>query len=300
MKIANRPEASLASVTVIIPTYNDAHFLPQAIQSVLSQTSPPTEIIVVDDGSTDETGVILLRDYKDLVKAVRQNNQGLSAARNTGLRLAGGEYVTFLDADDRLLPHHLEVSLNALVPRKGTALTCGDIRLFGDCGDFVHRHQCAPSPDHFATLLRGCFMVNVAACLFRRSVVDSLGGFDEQLGGCEDWDLFLRIARHFPIYCHHEQVMEYHRRAGQLSSDPCRMFTSAVQVLASQRKNIRSNAEYCNAYREGLDSVRSFYGNAAYKELPKVFARSGMVECCKLASKLIRWHPGGLRRLLLK
>src|SRR5919107_192619 len=99
-------------VSVVIPCYNQAHFLSEAIESVLAQTYPYFEIIVVDDGSTDNTSEVAGR-YSG-VRCIRQDNQGLSGARNSGLRHSKGEYLVFLDADDRLLPQALEVGLECL------------------------------------------------------------------------------------------------------------------------------------------------------------------------------------------
>src|ERR687894_2072239 len=98
-------------VTVVIPCYNQAHFLGEAIESVLSQTYPHFEIVVVDDGSTDNTSEVASGYPPDKVRLIRQENKGLSAARNAGLGRSGGEYVVFLDSDDRLLAEALEVGV---------------------------------------------------------------------------------------------------------------------------------------------------------------------------------------------
>ena len=109
-------------VSVVIPCYNQAHFLSEAIESVLSQTCESFEIIVVDDGSTDNTSELASRYQK--VRLLRQENRGVSAARNAGLAESEGEYVVFLDADDRLLPEALEVGLECLDDHPECAFAC--------------------------------------------------------------------------------------------------------------------------------------------------------------------------------
>src|SRR5918995_1252705 len=110
-------------VSVVIPCYNQAHFLVEAIESVLAQSYPRFEIVVVDDGSTDDTSEVAAR-YPG-VRYVYQNNQGVSAARNSGLARSEGEYVVFLDADDRLLPEALEAGLRCLEARPECAFVSG-------------------------------------------------------------------------------------------------------------------------------------------------------------------------------
>src|SRR4051794_37688274 len=102
-------------VSVIIPCYNQAHYLGEAIESVINQTYPHFEIIVVDDGSTDNTSEVA-GGFKE-VRCIRQQNQGLSAARNTGLRESSGAFLVFLDSDDRLLPEAIETGLKYLLDR---------------------------------------------------------------------------------------------------------------------------------------------------------------------------------------
>src|SRR5215217_8951250 len=112
-----------AHVSVIIPCYNQAHFLSEAIQSVLAQSYPHFEIIVVDDGSTDTTSQVASR-YPE-VRCIRQNNQGLSGARNSGFAQSKGSYLVFLDADDRLLPGALETGLECLKAHPECAFVSG-------------------------------------------------------------------------------------------------------------------------------------------------------------------------------
>lgn len=168
------PELSLELVSVVIPCYKQAHFLGEAIESVLAQTYPAQEIIVVDDGSPDETKEVSIR-YPS-IKYVRQTNQGLSAARNTGYRNSRGMYLVFLDADDRLLPHHLSTCIKAFQRRPDAAFVCGDYRFLGD-DQAAHRHDCRPQPDLYGTLLRSNFIGPPHTVMFRRDAIVQSGGF---------------------------------------------------------------------------------------------------------------------------
>src|ERR687898_2206392 len=132
-----------ALVTVVIPCYNQAHFLGEAIESVLSQSYPNFEIIVVDDGSTDNTSEVASR-YEG-VRLVRQENRGLAGARNTGIKHSEGEYLVFLDADDRLLPEALAVGLGCFEAHPECALVAGHAR-FIDVEGLLRAEPRPPQP----------------------------------------------------------------------------------------------------------------------------------------------------------
>jgi glycosyltransferase involved in cell wall biosynthesis len=186
-------------VSVVIPTYNRRHYIVEAVESVLAQTYRPLEIIVVDDGSTDGTEGELQR-FKKEVKYFRQENAGPSAARNRGIRAATGEYVALLDSDDLWAPTKLEkqVSLMERSPQVGVVF-CEIARLEVDTGETQVR-RCPPDlrGDIRRRLLRrNCVIGSDSAVLVRRACFDQMGVFDESLQQAEDWDLWIRISRHF-------------------------------------------------------------------------------------------------------
>jgi glycosyltransferase involved in cell wall biosynthesis len=283
-------------VSVILPTYNHAHYLPESIGSVLSQSYSPVELIVVDDGSCDETQAVVQRYSDGAVRYVSQRNRGLAAARNLGLSMARGELVAFLDADDRFLPDHVRVSVAALQDHPDVAFVCGDLRTFGPLSDFVHTHACDPTPDHLASMLRGCFIVNVGACLFRRSELLAVNGFDETRRACEDWDLFFRLLRHSPLHCHHTIVLEYRRSPGQMSHDFPLMLGESMRVLKDLRAYARSRTDYAEAYEEGIADVRRYYGDPAADALRRALFQLNFLEAARLSVSLLRWYPVGLLR----
>jgi glycosyltransferase involved in cell wall biosynthesis len=177
-------------VSVVIPCYNQAHYLPEAIDSVLAQTYRPLELIVVDDGATDSTFEVAAA-YRE-VRCVRQRNQGLSAARNAGLAASGGEYVVSLDADDRLLPHALETGATALDDSPHAGFAVGRHRRIDAAGSpLPSRQRPRVADDHYVSLVSRCWIAMPATVMFRRSMLEVVGAFDTRLGCAEDYELYL-------------------------------------------------------------------------------------------------------------
>lgn len=182
----------LPLVSVIISTYNRCHLLQQSLGSVLCQTYPKLEIIVVDDGSSDDT-VAMLAQYAGRVKIVQQANRGAAAARNRGMSVSQGEYLTFLDDDDLLKPTKIARQVQALrhQPQKELIHTG---YYYGDgMGQALQKVWLLPSGDIRQQLVAGNFIWS-GAPLVRRSCLEQTGGFDERLTNCEDWDLWVRLA----------------------------------------------------------------------------------------------------------
>ena len=186
-------------VSVVLPTYNRCWIVQKAIESVLQQDVPHVELIVVDDGSTDETPE-LLNTYGDRLHCIRQENQGVSAARNAGIQSAGGELIALLDSDDEWLPGKLRFQVDYFRMHPG-ALICQTEEIWIRNGRRVnpgkrHRKQGGMI---FERSLDLC-LVSPSAVMMRRSLLDEVGLFDETLPACEDYDLWLRIARTHPIH----------------------------------------------------------------------------------------------------
>ncbi len=248
----------MSVVSVIIPCYKQAHFLDEAIASVREQAYPDSEVIVVDDGSPDHTSEVVRR-YPQ-VQYIVQANQGLAASRNRGIEASKGEYLVFLDADDHLLPNHFSAGLRAFQRKPEAALVCGRYRLFGSIARDA-RHNCDAFPDHYGSLLQWNFIGPPIAAMFKREVVSRLGGFHREVPGCEDYDLYLRIARQHPIHCHHEMIAEYRRHETQMSQRWDLMLSSGIRVLRSQRKHLRRDAAYREAFSRGLVRWQRAYGD---------------------------------------
>jgi glycosyltransferase involved in cell wall biosynthesis len=283
------------TVSVIIPCYHQAEFLAEAIESVLVQSYPKHEIVVVDDGSPDHTGAVVKR--YPTVRYVRQEKRGVSHARNRGLQETTGTYVVFLDADDWLLSNHFATALDAFRTHTKAAFVCGDFRMVGDDPTWRHVHRCDGQPDHYATLLRINFIGSLHAVMFRRDAVLNAGAFRTELKAAEDYDLLLRIARRHPIVCHHQPVAEYRRYGSQISKQWDLMLQSHMVVLRSQRSLFRGNPIYEQAYREGIERCRTNYGERALWQMVQSGRARNYRQAARQFRVLARWYPRGLARL---
>ncbi len=201
-----------ATVSVVIPAYNSAKYVGNAIESALAQTYPATEIIVVDDGSTDNIAEVVNK-YAAPVKLIRQSNGGPGAARNLGVRESNGEWIALLDADDTWLPNKLERQM-----RTKYADEVGVIHSFA-VGDI--RTECIPDEATFEDLWYQNCVANSSA-LIRRTAFDSVGGFDEDraLIAVEDYNLWLRIASAgWKVLACREALWNYTPAPGNLTSN---------------------------------------------------------------------------------
>lgn len=197
----------MALVSVIIPTYNYAGFVAKAINSVLDQSYSNTEIIVVDDGSTDNTAVVAqqLLQQDARVRYVHQHNQGLSAARNTGIKNAKGEFLVFLDADDVLHEEKIAAHLEHFATDDQMDISYGSSRYFLSdqpektyANIALNEQDWMPKVSGDAETVMPALVVNnimpVCSAMMRRRVVDVVGDFDITLKSLEDWDYWLRAA----------------------------------------------------------------------------------------------------------
>ena len=186
-------------VSVIIPTYNRGWILKEAIDSVLSQDFDDIELIVVDDGSTDNTINILDAYALDII-VLRQDNRGVSAARNAGISCASGQLIAFLDSDDLWLPGKMSRQVE-FFNSNPDALICQTEELWIRNGRRVNpkkRHQ-KFSGMIFKHCLPLC-IVSPSAVMMKKSLFDKTGRFDESLPACEDYDLWLRVSRKYPVF----------------------------------------------------------------------------------------------------
>ena len=186
-------------VSVVIPTYNRNSMLKEAVESVLAQDYQNFELIVVDDGSTDHTPEIL-KSYGQTVTVIRQHNQGVSSARNAGIKAASADLVAFLDSDDLWLPRKLSKQVD-FFNANPNALICQTEEIWIRAGVRANpkkRHK-KVSGMIFEPSLKLC-LVSPSAVMIRRSLFETVGLFDENLPACEDYDLWLRISCRYLIY----------------------------------------------------------------------------------------------------
>lgn len=215
-------------VSVIIPAYNASCFIRKAIESVFLQKYEPIETIVVDDGSTDETPDVLLSFGRN-IKLLRQENKGPASARNLALTNARGQYITFLDADDTILPEKLKKQVEILESSPSIGWTYCDVEYVDGEGRHMYLASSRFSYSSrtrlngllFSELLQGNF-IPVHAPLVRRDCLYSVAPFDEdkQMIGVEDWDLLLRLAFRFHALFSPEVLAKCVLHSGSLSANP--------------------------------------------------------------------------------
>lgn len=205
-------------VTVVIPAFNRRRFLGPCLESVLKQSLPPGRVLLVDDGSSDGSAAWVRRRFPG-VEVVLQENRGVSAARNRGIRESATEWIAFLDSDDRWLPDKLEKQIRALAQKP-------DFRLCHTEEKWILNGREKPvAPDYrkqggwiFETCLPRC-VISPSTVVIHRSVLDEVGLFDEELPACEDYDLWLRITSRMPVLLVDEALIEKHAgHPGQLSA----------------------------------------------------------------------------------
>ncbi len=282
-------------VSVIIPCYNQAHYLGKTIESVLSQTYPKVEIIVVNDGSPDDTRAVVAR-YPQ-VKYVYQENQGLSGARNTGFSNSTGEYVVFLDSDDKLLPHALAIGVRSLTENPVCALTSGWCNFIDPDGRPLPTwRQLHVTHNHYCELLRGNYIWCPGMVVYRREAIEKVSGFDTSLKSSEDYDIYLRIAREFPIHCHGQVVADYRRHESSMSRNAERMLKATLRVLDKQKAFAYADSNLKAAHATGINTYLDLYGEQIINRVrANVRDKRDWNQIVKDVMVLLRHYPKGVR-----
>jgi len=204
-------------VSVIIPAYNSAAFIERAIRSVLQQTWQPLEILVIDDGSTDNTREVV-QAIEGPIRYIRQENAGASAARNRGIQEAKGDFIAFLDSDDEWLPRRLERTLAPLLANPALGFCyCHSSRIYLDGSSRLHHAESVKR--RFPGGIYSPPYAHTSASTFRRECFDRCGEFDTSMCRIEDIDLFVRIAEVYPTHLVPEVLVRIHHRPGSLSGE---------------------------------------------------------------------------------
>ncbi len=222
------PAAPMLTVSVVIPTFNRAHLIGAALRSVLVQTRQPDEILVIDDGSTDETEALVRREFGERVRYIRQPNAGAAAARNHGMRLATGDLIAFLDSDDFWLPTKLEQQVAFLEAHPEFAASCGNLRMESMDGrdlGLKRPPEAAITGRQFEPIVRDpsrYHFMYIPTLVFRRSCIDQIGWFDEGRQLAEDWHFTFRLAARYPIHSIPEAVAVTRIHEGQITLNQSR------------------------------------------------------------------------------
>jgi len=270
-------------ISVIIPTYNRAAFISDAIQSVLRQTNKDFELIVVDDGSTDNSCDVI-RPYADRITYIYQQNAGIAAARNAGIEHSKGKYVTFLDSDDIWLPTKLEKQVSFFKQHLDIGMVYADYGMFSEEGiiDSSHSSRKNLNISHrsgyvFEELLMNCH-IHTITVMVKREVLADVGLFDVNFATGEDYDLWLRIAAKYKV-AYLPELVAMHRdhslnitttrliaeRPGEIQAveNALAMFPDKIKGIPSHRVNLRISNTYLqtgfSAYKERKFSVARFH-----------------------------------------
>lgn len=285
-------------VTVVIPCFNQAEYLGMAIESVLGQTWARCEIVVIDDGSTDNTSEVA---SKYGVKVVRQVNQGLAAARNTGLRESSGEFLVFLDSDDRLKPNAVEDGMRAFESRPDCGMVFGRYDVISESGAHVSSSRELPNEDDpYAKLLGWNYITMHGAAMFRRSTFDRVGMYDASLRASEDYDLYLRVAHQLPIFRHSAVVSEVRKHTSNMTGNPARMLSFTLKALRRQWPLVKNDPRLSEAYRKGVEFWRDLYGTRLVNQMRIAMVDRQWGVAQRAARTLVRYHPAGLKSALKK
>ncbi|MBL4622578.1 MAG: glycosyltransferase family 2 protein [Immundisolibacteraceae bacterium] len=242
------------SVTVVIPTFNRRELLLRALASVYQQSLQPTQVIVVDDGSTDGTGMAVKNHYPQ-VEYLWQPNRGVSSARNSGIGIARHPWIALLDNDDEWLPDKLETQF-ARLHRDPHLQVCHCEEIWIRNGRRVNqgKRHAKSEGDLFLECLPLCAM-SPSSVLIHRTVFDQIGLFDEQLPACEDYDLWLRITAHFEVALVTEpQILKYGGHADQLSRAFWGMDRFRIRAL---QRLLTAGGLRSDQYRAALDMLAS-------------------------------------------
>ncbi|SFV17023.1 glycosyltransferase [Pseudoduganella namucuonensis] len=285
------------TVSVVIPVYNGAPFIARTIKSVLAQSLRPQEIIVVDDGSIDDTAR-LLSQFADEIRVVSIPNGGVSNARNVGFAVATGDYIAFLDADDVWYPDKLKVQIGAMRKFPDVGFCCCDYIVFDKSrGEFVNHFSAFDKTDllsfdepmtasPYTALLRENFVGTASSVVVRRSTLEHCGLFNVHLRQAEDYDLWLRCAKVTSFLVLSAQLMNKTTHDTNLTNDYLDTLLCHERVLQSLSQDVAvASTGWTRRTREAsLAKVRYQIGNLLFEE-----ARVG---------KAFRYYFSGLRTSL--
>ena len=279
--------------SIVIPCYRQAHFLSGAIESALSQTARRVEVVVVDDGSPDNSAEVVAR-YPS-VRYVRQKNRGVAEARNAGFRASGGEYVLFLDADDRLTPNAVESHLSCFAKHPEAGFVVGDIDHISLDGSYTGSPRWPMlEANHYEELLKVNHVANTIAVMFRRLVIERIGGFEASCAPAEDYELLLRAARLFPSAHHRTVVAQYRRHPANSSRQGTVMLRATDRVMEMQLPVLNGNPRLKTAWRQGERYWRDRFGPTTIKQLRAHLGRCEIRAAASAAVTLLRYVRGRL------
>jgi len=284
-------------VSVVIPCFGQSHYLGEAIESVLAQTYPHLEILVVDDSSPDNASAIAAR-YPG-VRCLRCENSGMAGARNFGIRSTSGDFLVFLDADDRLMPTAIATGIAELAEHPEAAAAAGHFRRIAQDGAPIETfEQPVVRRDHYPRLLTENWAGFPARSIYRRAVFEHIDGFDPELDATADFGLNLEIARRFPFRSHGELVAEHRTHGGNSSGDAARMLKQSLVAVRRQRPYTRESLELRQAYKTARRFWKGYYGELLVAQIGQSLRDGERGRALRETATLARYCPRLLPRVV--
>lgn len=238
-------------VSIIVPCFNDEASIEEALSSALNQTYPNKEVVVVDDGSTDRSTDIV-RSFGSRLRLVSQENKGAPAARNHGLRLAEGDFIQFLDADDVLYPKKISRQMQVL-SEAGTAVVYCDYNIMLDGGKEVVHAQLSPLEEDDAVCLALTRPIQTSSPIHHREWLERVGGFSEDLPCSQEFDLHLRMAGEGMQFYHLPEILfEIRKHDGSISADYVRVLEQFEGILFRSYKLLEQKGELSELRRRAF------------------------------------------------
>jgi glycosyltransferase involved in cell wall biosynthesis len=244
-------------VSIVIPCFNTEHFIAEAIQSALSQTRPISEIVVVDDGSTDGS-LDVIRTFSGNT-IVSQPNGGLPAARNAGIAHTTGDYILFLDADDRLEPEAVALHLSAFEKNPNAPMVYGSIHLIDSEGRRIGESLQTPERIDWRKVLFG-HTPSSSQAMFDRESLRRIGNFDIRVRIGEDFPIYLRLGKSADIVCHGKFVADYRKHPGQLTKRPAALLESTLLSQRAFRATFDEETQANRIWRDAERHWRIYWG----------------------------------------
>jgi glycosyltransferase involved in cell wall biosynthesis len=277
----------MPTISVVVPAYNAARTILETINSVLQQTFSDFELIVINDGSTDQT-LELLSTVKDpRLKIFSYSNGGLSTARNRGITHATGEFIAFLDADDLWTVDKLELQLAALQQHPEAGVVYSWNYSMDEKGEsFSTKNPILFEGNVYAQLLVDNFIVNGSNCLIRKQSVESVGEFDPAVAGAADWDYWLRLAARWPFMVVRKYQVFYRASSGSMSANIEYMERCTLAVLEKAFQAAPLEMQYLKK-----QSLANAYRYLAYKYWTLVAGSDGAKKAAEKLWMAIRLYP---------
>jgi glycosyltransferase involved in cell wall biosynthesis len=282
-------------ISIVMPTFNRAHYIDEAIKSVLEQDYTNWELIIVDDGSTDRTREIVNSyiDSTDRIRYVYQSNAGQSTARQVGLKHSRGEFVNFFDSDDRLMKSCLLELYEALEADPACSIAYGNLYVVDEAGNRLHEIDVPRHSGFITEHLLGDSCVSFNSCLIRKAALDDIGGFDTSLKVADDYDLWLRLSyRHRFVYVD-RCLADYRTTPGQISSRKDTRIRANIQIrkkFIEQHPELLGTAIYKNGMQRFYLIHSRYYASIGSRRLAlRYFSRAASIN---IGSRKL-WRTGG-------